>query len=820
MEKNVSVTRKLDFCLSCEICLTACPVGAIEMEYQHGQFLPRVNEKCNNCSTCLELCPGIEIDPFNLRSADNLKPSYYGADLGSYIIHSKNSKIRENSTSGGIVTTLICELVKNQDYDTAFVLKFNKFNEKPARLEATSDVAVIYESAGSKYIPASVHDILLTIQEDPQKRYVVIGTPCQIQGMKKFLAHKKISEDKILFLGLFCDKTLNYNIIRYYEDKYKKDDEKISKFRFRTKKSCGWPGNSSIVFSSDRKIMVDRKVRMNLKKYFQLNRCLFCLSGKLNPQADISMGDCYIPGQADPYGKSNIIIRTTKGKKVIEKYQHLFDTQKTTIDDIALSQGLAYKTEIISFVKLFYNLHSTGDQFVSGKIRKSQKYLKWGALYQTRKISIHNFFSRHTRKLKNITSILLTGIVIFLNMTYHAFFRLKKEKKEKSNIIITGGGFSNKGAQAMTFTTVDQINRRFPDKSIYLLSHREFTYEGNHPNPYNFSIIPWSFGIKLVLLGLPIKLISSTYLDHVARIKNILENTDICVDISGYSLSSKWGFITSLDYLLNIMVARKFSISHHILPQSIGPFRYSLTSKLVLYPLMKLYLKYPEKIWVREKEGINYIQKFTHENVTFSQDIVLQKQKYDMSNIYKNPTESKKIKLQPSAVGIIPNFKVFQLVKPQEFYKLYERIIRQCIESGKTVYILSHSYEDLPLCEKMKDIFQKDEQVILIRDELNAIELEYIIEQLDFVVASRYHSLVHSYRNGVPALVIGWATKYHELMESFHQLDYYFDVRDDFDSAKLKSALKKMISDYGKERKVLENNINHHHSNVFDHLPK
>ena len=190
-----------------------------------------------------------------------------------------------------------------------------------------------------------------------------------------------------------------------------------------------------------------------------------------------------------------------------------------------------------------------------------------------------------------------------------------------------------------------------------------------------------------------------------------------------------------------------------------------------------------------------------------------------MSNIYKNPTESKKIKLQPSAVGIIPNFKVFQLVKPQN-YKLYERIIRQCIESGKTVYILSHSYEDLPLCEKMKDIFQKDEQVILIRDELNAIELEYIIEQLDFVVASRYHSLVHSYRNGVPALVIGWATKYHELMESFHQLDYYFDVRDDFDSAKLKSALKKMISDYGKERKVLENNINHHQSNVFDHLPK
>ena len=86
--------------------------------------------------------------------------------------------------------------------------------------------------------------------------------------------------------------------------------------------------------------------------------------------------------------------------------------------------------------------------------------------------------------------------------------------------------------------------------------------------------------------------------------KNILENTDICVDISGYSLSSN-GVYNIFRLPIEHYGGPEIFHLHHILPQSIGPFRYSLTSKLVLYPLMKLYLKYPEKIWVREKEGIS-----------------------------------------------------------------------------------------------------------------------------------------------------------------------------------------------------------------------
>ena len=41
------------------------------------------------------------------------------------------------------------------------------------------------------------------------------------------------------------------------------------------------------------------------------------------------------------------------------------------------------------------------------------------------------------------------------------------------NIIITGGELFNKGAQAMTFITVDEMKKRFTDHNIYVLSEMD-----------------------------------------------------------------------------------------------------------------------------------------------------------------------------------------------------------------------------------------------------------------------------------------------------------------------------------------------------------
>ncbi|GAH44791.1 unnamed protein product, partial [marine sediment metagenome] len=135
-DKNVLKTKQLDFCLSCEACVAVCPVNAINMKLEKGQFLPEVNlGLCTNCGICLNVCPGIDLNPLNISKKETYLDYEKKEIKACYTTYSKNDLIRKNSTSGGVITTLIYELLKSKEYDGVFVLKFKNFHEKPVRLE-------------------------------------------------------------------------------------------------------------------------------------------------------------------------------------------------------------------------------------------------------------------------------------------------------------------------------------------------------------------------------------------------------------------------------------------------------------------------------------------------------------------------------------------------------------------------------------------------------------------------------------------------------------------------------------------------------------
>ena len=836
-KSNVMKTRELDLCTSCEICAAVCPKGAIIMEYKYGQFLPKVNdEKCTKCGLCLKLCPGIDIDPLKLRQEKISNHIIDGDCLESYTAYSNDPEIRINSTSGGLITTLIIELIKNKEFDDVFVLDFDKFDGKPARLKATNNINEIINAAKSKYIPASVYNIINILKKKDDRKYIIVSTPCQIYGIKKFIKKFKISEDNLIFLGLFCEKTLNFSIIQYFKDIYGKLNEQLIKFEFKTKEKYGWPGNSKIYFSSGRDIIVDRKVRIQLKEYFQLNRCLFCYD-QLNRLADISFGDCYIEGEGDFNGKSSVIIRNKKGKEIFDKYSYLFTLEECTFEDIKKSQHIIDKNKNLEFNKIFikkYNLYpdTFSDYIISNqdvkKLLELQRNIKWGKNYKINRIRYSLFLTKVVKKVKRIRKFAIYGIMLALIIIkdFFAFPLIKKRNTQKrqnfNNVIIVGADLFNKGAQAMTFTVVDQIKRRFPDKDIYLFSTRDFNRDEKEKNIYIFNILPWDLKSKLWLLYSGNKIFKKDNHKHdyiKDNIKEIVEDTDFFIDISGYALSSQWGWFSSVNHLLNIIIAKNYSIPYYIFPQSIGPFDYPLKYKIFLYPLLRLYLKYPIKIFPREKEGLECVYKFRKKNVEKKCDIVLQNQGYNLANIFKKKVNLKNIEIENNSVGIIPNLRVIEHANSDEIYSIYNSLINRLIDAKKTVYILRHSYEDLVICEKIKKFFLNNKNVILISDDLNAIEFENIIKQFDFVIASRYHSIIHSYKNGVPALVIGWATKYFELLKDFDQLDYFFDCRNNISIGKIDNKLGNMIKNCSNEKNKILYKINSmQKENIFDTL--
>ena len=833
---NVTKTRELDLCTSCEICSAACPMEAITMEDKFGNFLPKVDdEKCTKCALCLEICPGINIDPFELRHEKTSDNTFNGPCLGSYTAYSNYPEIRKNSASGGLITTLITELINNNDFDAAFVLDFDKFDGKLARLKATDNINEIFKAAKSKYIPASVYNVIKTLEKGDNKRYIIVGTSCQIYGIKKFTKNFDMPDDDHLFLGLFCEKTLCFNIIRYFEDAYRKPKERLIKFEFRTKEKYGWPGNSKIYFDSGRDIIIDRSVRIRLKTFFQLNRCLFCYD-KLNKSADISFGDCYIAGEGDFNGKSSVIVRTEKGKQTFDKYSYLFNVEKVDVDEIRKSQHLMDKMENLEFAKvlikknhLYPNLISEYEinSHTARRLSKLQRHIKWGQNYSINKIKYSLFTTKVENIVYSIIRIIKNAIIagITVGECFFSYFyvkdRLSSRDRPRENVIIIGGELFNKGAQAMTFTVVDQMKKRFPDKNIYLFSTQDFDRTDIEKSRYTFKILPWDLTTKLKLLSFWNKLLmkNSKYGHLEKNVESVLKNGEFIIDISGYALSSQWYWFKSFNYLLNIILSRKNSVQYYIFPQSIGPFNYPLKYNILLYPLMKLYLKYPKRIFPREKEGVVWVRKFTKKNVEQNHDIVLQTKQYNLSNIYNKKFHSKHMQIQPHSVAIIPNLRVIEKTNPDDIYLVYVSLINRLINAKKTVYILRHSYEDLNVCRKIKNDYLDNNCVQLISTDLNAFELENILKQFDFVIASRYHSVIHSYKNGVPALVIGWATKYIELLEYFDQSDYCFDARDGINTNEIDDKLNKMIREYECERnKIITKMDSITKENIFDVL--
>lgn len=397
--------------------------------------------------------------------------------------------------------------------------------------------------------------------------------------------------------------------------------------------------------------------------------------------------------------------------------------------------------------------------------------------------------------------------------------RCISKKIKTENIVIIGIELSNRGSQAMAFTVIDKLRNIFPDKTIYLFSEHDFNKKDEEKNNYKFIILPWDFQIKLKLLVFMGKLSEKNNKSNRMedQLRKVIKKTEFFVDASGYALSSQWGPLWSVNYLLNLIVAKRFRIPYFIFPQSVGPFNYRFIYKVFLYFLMKLYLKSPRKIFVREKEGLKYLNKFTEDNLERSCDIVLQNNGYNLSNIYKKEPCLNNIKVNSNSVAIIPNIRVIERAENKIIYTIYYSLINKLIDNGKTVYVLKHSLEDSGICKKIKSLFPDNTEIKLINDDLNAIEIESVIKQFDFIISSRYHSIIFAYKNGIPALVIGWATKYFELLQNFDQLEYFFDIRNNMYVDELNTKLNRLLFTFKCESENIINKLDlHTKENIFN----
>ena len=375
-----------NFCCGCEACKEICPINCITMEYDSEGFLfPVVDkEKCINCNKCVNVC-SIFFEKKNLE--EKIK------NTEVFAAWNKNEEVRKESSSGGIFSLLAEEVLKNNGIVIGAIFNENNVVEH----NFIDNMRDLYKLRGSKYVQSSTNGMYSLTKKylEEGKKVLYSGTPCQIEGLYRFLNKKY---ENLITCGIVCHSVPSPKIfsdyLKYLENKYK---SKIKSIYFR-KKTKGWR-NSNFYIEFMNKNIFEESIYKNyffqgFGSYLYSRRsCYFC-KYKLN--ADIMIGDfwgieLFKPKIDDNKGISLIVICTKKGKETFEKIKNKIGISKNSLkNSIVKNPHIIYPAKINRERKSFYfDYNKLGFEGIINKYLETDK----------KKLTFSSFLYRVKRKI-------------------------------------------------------------------------------------------------------------------------------------------------------------------------------------------------------------------------------------------------------------------------------------------------------------------------------------------------------------------------------------------------------------------------------------
>lgn len=420
---NVCVDPKID-CCGCGTCISVCPTVALSMRIKEdGELVPQINEEnCIYCGNCTSCCPQ---DHFIYKNYEGFVSDkvYMGSEMGCYNVQSKDKKLLRNSASGGFITDLVSQLLEKKIYDCAFLVDNLSYGGCVKTTKVWNSKSV-KKAAKSKYVQVSHEEDIKYILKNRDKKVIMVGTPCFVHGFIKVIEKYKLKRQNYLIIGLFCDSTMTQHVWQYFSmDVFGKG--KIEYMFFKDKRNGGWPGNITLL-KDGKKYKFSNFERMNVKKYFMPESCLYCLD-KLNMFADFSVGDNYYGGKLhDKKGSSSIIIRTLIAKSIWNKERDIFYYNKIKFDNLAKSQKINDREINLSFSYIKHN-ELIDDSFVPPVISEEHyeeykqkiEFIRIGREGQYEKI-----YQDGAKQRKRINLKVYKIASFFVN-----FYRMKKKQR-------------------------------------------------------------------------------------------------------------------------------------------------------------------------------------------------------------------------------------------------------------------------------------------------------------------------------------------------------------------------------------------------------
>jgi coenzyme F420 hydrogenase subunit beta len=309
LQKDVIDQGLCGRCGGCVSFCTADRIGALEMGPDGFPRYSSVGE-CLECGLCYLICPQTAELNEDVEERHDWKAPI-GPVIDVFSLRATGHHVREAATDGGLVTALLTHMLETGVIDGAVVSRQVGLFQRES-IVATSPGELL-DAAGSSFSEAphlehvgegytSCVPIARTIREYSDRKFrklAVVGTPCQIDAVRKMQVLNILPSDVIQFtVGLFCMQC------------------------FSLDRLIGSP------FLKAHGIELEHLRKINVKKDFYLHMesgdvihvpleeiesiarpaCLACKRFS-NDFADISVG-----GLGSPEGYTTAVVRTTRGK--------------------------------------------------------------------------------------------------------------------------------------------------------------------------------------------------------------------------------------------------------------------------------------------------------------------------------------------------------------------------------------------------------------------------------------------------------------------------------------------------------------------------